>query len=99
MTDPRLTPDISQLSWETLELIKHGVRGDDRSQCEARLKVCIEMIHAGYGVPDIWAVMTEPGNGISRVFFESIGEEAEDLLEQIISEADAAAKQPEGTYG
>ena len=41
-----------------------------RSRSNADMAVCVAMFGAGYSETQVWAVMTDPANGISEKFLE-----------------------------
>lgn len=82
-----LTPDLSRLPREIQDVIRLGDNRGNWSRDEARVAVCAAMFRAGYGAAEIWAVMTDPLNGLSGDFFEEHGDQAEATLERIISTA------------
>lgn len=79
-----LSPDLSRLASWVQDLIRDGACGGLSSHSEVSVAVCAEMFHAGYGLDEVWIVMTDPAHAISEVFFEKDGEEAEAYLEKII---------------
>ncbi len=93
-----LAPNLSRLPAGILELIKRGNRTEYPSRSEADWAVCVEMLRAGYGLDEIWMVMTNPENGISQKFFEK-GALAEDYLELTISKAHAYRELRHGGRG
>jgi hypothetical protein len=56
------------------------------------------MFRAGYGLDEVWMVMTNPENGISEKFYEK-GPRGEDYLELTISKAHAHWKSRHGERG
>ena len=64
-TPLRSAPDLSRLSARMRRLVELGNRGEYRSRSEADFAVCIAMFGAGYSETDVWAVMTDPVNGIA----------------------------------
>ena len=98
MEELGLTPDLSRLPPRVLELIRHGNRTEHPSRSEADWKVCVEMFRAGYGLDEVWMVLTNPENGISDKFFEK-GALGEDYLELTISKAHAYCKSRRGGRG
>jgi hypothetical protein len=89
--DLGLSPDLSRLPQQARDLIRHGNCGGYPSHSEATAAVCVAMLRAGYSLDEVWTVMTDPANGISREFFEEDGERAEAHLERILSGAREAA--------
>jgi hypothetical protein len=85
--DLGLAPELSRLSRRVHTLILHGSRDGHPDRSEAAVEVCAAMFKAGYGVDEVWMVMTYPANGISKEFFLQNGEQAEAYLERIVSEA------------
>lgn len=63
-------PDLTQLSARTRRLVERGNSGEYRSRSEADFAVCLAMFGAGYSETDVWAVMTEPINGIAAKYLE-----------------------------
>ena len=86
MEELGLAPDLSRLPASVLELIRHGNRTEYPSRSEADWAVCVEMFRAGYGLDEVWMVMTNPENGISEKFYEK-GARGEAYLELTISKA------------
>ena len=82
-----LCPDLSHLPSSVLDLVRNGNRGEYPHRSEDSVVVCAAMFRAGYGVDEVWMVMTDPANAISQKFFEEDGEQAEAHLEILISEA------------
>jgi len=80
-----LSPDISRLPREVRDAIWLGGGRGVGPRDGARVAVCAAMFRAGYGAAEIWAVMTDPLNGVSADFFEQRGDLAEIALERIIS--------------
>jgi hypothetical protein len=95
LEDLELTPNLSRLPGEVVDLIHHGSLDGHAGCQEAAVAVCTAMSQVGFGVDAIWMIMTNPANGISEVFFETDGEQAEVYLERIISEAYEAVAQTE----
>ena len=85
--DLGLTPDISRLPSE----VRHWIRDGSSNECldcsAAAVTICVAMFRAGYGVDEVWMVMTDPANGISGTFFKEDGQCAEAYLGLLISEA------------
>ncbi len=90
-----LAPDLSRLQSEVRELIRHGHRGQYPCHSEAAAAVCVELLRAGFGVDEVWMVMTDPRNGISRAFYSQDGEQAEAWLDRVVSEAYEALNRSE----
>jgi hypothetical protein len=88
-----LSPDLSRLSTEVRDLIQYGSRNGYPGGSEAAVAVCAAMFRVGYRVAEIWMIMTEPTNDISKLFFSIDATQAEDWLERIIREADAVVAQ------
>ena len=63
-------PDLSWLSVRMRRLVEQGNRGEYPSRSEADFAVCIAMFGAGYSEIDVWAVMTNPVNGIAGKYLE-----------------------------
>ncbi|HVF00910.1 MAG TPA: hypothetical protein VNA27_06160 [Rubrobacteraceae bacterium] len=89
--DLGLAPDLSLLPADVRDLIRRGHPGHYPSYSEAAVEVCAEMFQAGFGVNEIWMIMTDPTNGISRAFYSQDGEQAEAWLDRVISKADGKA--------
>ena len=95
---PRLSPPAnmerapkpSRLSRKMQELIGYGNRGEYESRSEADFAACLAMFGAGYVEAEVWAVMTDPANGISEKFFEKWSQ-GERYLALTIGKAQAAA--------
>jgi hypothetical protein len=85
--DLGLAPELSLLPAEVRDLIRRDNRGEHPSHSEAAAAVCVELLRAAYGASEVWKVMTDPANGISKEFFLQNGEQAEAYLERIVSEA------------
>jgi hypothetical protein len=81
-----LAPNLSRLPRKAQDLIRHGNRGEYRSRSEADMAVCVAMIRVGYGLDEVWTVMTSPENGISQKYFEK-GVNGEAYLELTIQKA------------
>lgn len=89
--DLGLRPDLSPLPSAVRDLIHHGSSNGDLDDSEAAVAVCAALFRAGYGVDEVWMIMTDPRNGISKGFFSLDGEQAEVWLDRVISEADGEA--------
>ena len=66
---PPSPTDLCRLSRRARALIRLGNAGAGSpypSRSEADFAVCLAMFGAGYEEGDIWAVMTDPANGISE---------------------------------
>ena len=63
-------PYLSRLSTRTRRLVERGNRGEYPSRSEADFAVCLAMFGAGYPEIDVWAVMTDPVNGIAAKYLE-----------------------------
>jgi len=98
MEELGLAPDLSRLPESVLELVRHGNGTEYPSRSEADWAVCVEMLRAGYGLDEVWMVMTSPENGISEKFYEK-GPRGEDYLELTISKAHAHWKSRHGERG
>jgi hypothetical protein len=61
-----LAPDLSRLPPKVQSLIKNGNRGEYPSRSEADWAVCVAMFRTGYGIDEVWIVMTSPENDISE---------------------------------
>lgn len=85
--DLGLALNLSCLPSKVRDLILLGNRGEYHDHSETNVAVCVAMFCVGYGLDEMWMVMTDPANGISKTFFEEYGERAEAQLEQIISKA------------
>ena len=88
--DLGLAPDLSLLPAEVRDLILHGGRDVHYEQSEAAVAVCVELLQAAYGASEVWTVLSDPTNGISKVFFTKGGEQGEAWLERITYEAHEA---------
>jgi len=67
------TVDLSRLSPRMRGLIARGNVASGRpypTRSEADFAVAIAMFGAGYDEADVWAVMTDPANGISERYLE-----------------------------
>jgi hypothetical protein len=84
-------PDLLGLSKRMQNLIRHGNCGEYGSRSEADMAACVAMFGAGYGVEEVWAVMTDPTNVISEKFTEK-GRHGERYLGLTIAKARALAK-------
>jgi hypothetical protein len=84
-------PELSRLSQRMQDLIQCGNRGEYESRSEADMAACVAMLGAAYDVDEVWAVMTDPTNGISEKFFEK-GRQGERYLRLTISKAQAVAR-------
>jgi hypothetical protein len=73
-------------AWET-----PGQGSPYPSRSEADFAVCLAMFGAGYEEGDIWAVMTDPANGISERALEK-GRHAEGYLALTIGKAKSIAR-------
>lgn len=91
-----LRSGLSLLSSGVCDLIWRGNRGQYPSRSEAAVTVCAEMLQTGYGAAEIWMIMSDPAYGISKHFFSQGAEQAEDWLEQLVSEACEAVNRSEG---
>jgi len=85
--------DLSRLSLRMRALIVHGNRGEYPSRSHADFAACVAMFGAGYAEAEIWAVMTDPANGITEKFFEK-GRHGERYLALTIGKARALAGPP-----
>ena len=68
-----VTVDLSRLSARMRGLIEGGNAASGRpypTRSEADFAVAIAMFGAGYDEADVWAVMTDPANGISERYLE-----------------------------
>jgi RepB DNA-primase from phage plasmid len=83
--------DLSRLSPRVRDLIVHGNRGEYPSRSDADFAACLAMFGAGYGETEIWAVMTDPANGISEKFLEK-GRHGEAYLGLTIGKARSCAQ-------
>jgi hypothetical protein len=87
LEDLGLSPDLSRLPREVRNLIRHG-SGDGQAGCsDALVEVCAAMLSAGYGIDELWMVLSDPASSISKGFFEKNGKQAEAWLEWIIRDA------------
>ena len=78
--------DLSKLSPRMRDLIVYGNRRQYLSRSHADFAVCMAMFGAGYAEAEVWAVMTDPANGISEKFFEK-GRHGEAYLGMTIGKA------------
>ncbi len=86
--DLGLSPDLSRLPQETQHSIWYGGNHSDARFLDgSRISVCLAMLQAGYRTDEIWVVLTDPTNGISKEFFGESGIQAENALDQIINDA------------
>ena len=85
-------PELSRLSRKMQDLIRCGNRGEYQSRSEADMASCVAMLGAGYDVGEVWAVMTDPTNGISEKFFEK-GRQGEQYLALTIGKAQARVQE------
>lgn len=87
MEELGLAPDLSRLLEEERDLIRRGSSSfGRRSRHATRASACASMARAGYGVVEIWIVMTDPASGISKGFHEG-GAPVEDVLKLNIAAA------------
>ena len=63
-------PELSRFSQRMRNLIRFGNRGEYQSRSEADMAACVALFGAGYALDEVWAVMTDPTNGISEKYFE-----------------------------
>jgi hypothetical protein len=84
--DLGLEPDLSRLSRRMRDLAWYGNRSDYESRSEADMAVCVAMFGAGYTEAEVWAIMTDPANGISEKFLEA-GRHGERYLALTIGKA------------
>ncbi len=73
------------------DLIRHGNGGEYESRSDADFAACVAMFGAGYNVGEVWAVMTDPTNGISEKFIEK-GRDGERYLELTIGKAEGRSE-------
>jgi hypothetical protein len=83
--------ELSRLSARIRDLIVHGNRREYLSRSEADFAACVAMFGAGYTEAEVWAVMTDPANGISEKFFEK-GRHGEAYLGLTIGKARSRAQ-------
>ena len=91
---PPSPTDLSRLSPRARALVRHGNAGAGspyRSRSEADFAVCLAMFGAGYEEAEVWAVMTDPANGISERSLEK-GRYAEGYLALTIGKARTIAR-------
>jgi hypothetical protein len=87
--NPVPTPELSRLSPRMQELIRNGNRGGQYpSRSEADMAACVAMFGAGYSEAAVWAVMSDPANGISEKFLEK-GRHGEGYLALTVAKAQA----------
>jgi len=89
--DLRHDVDLSRLSPRMHDLIVHGNRGEYLSRSNADFAACVAMFGAGYAEAEVWAVMTDPANGISEKVFEK-GRHGEAYLGLTIGKARSRAQ-------
>ncbi len=94
-----LRPDLSLLPIEVRDLILYGNRCQYPDHSEAAAAVCATMFQAKYAADEIWMVMTDPTNDISKEFFSKDATQAEDWLERIVCEAYEAVDRSQGGDG
>ena len=82
---------LSRLSPRMRDLIVHGNRGGYSSRSGADFAACVAMFGAGYAEAEVWAVMTDPTNGLSEKFFEK-GRHGEAYLGLTIGKARSCAQ-------
>lgn len=90
----RPTPGLSLLSGRIRALISVGNRGAGGpypSRSEADFAACLAMSAAGYPEADVWAVMTDPTNGISEKYREK-GRRGDAYLSLTVGKARALAQ-------
>lgn len=85
------SPDLSCLSRRMQDLIRDGDRGEYHTRSEADFAACVAMFGVGFEVGEVWAVMTDPANGISEKFLEK-GRDGERYLALTIGKAEARAE-------
>jgi len=85
--------DLSRLSPKMRDLIVCGNRREYPSRSEADFAACVAMFGAGYTEAEVWAMMTDPANGITEKFFEK-GRHGERYLALTIGKARALAGPP-----
>jgi hypothetical protein len=83
--------DLSRLSARMRDLVRHGNRGEYESRSEADMAACVAMFGSGYTAEEVWAVMTDPTNGISEKFLKK-GRHGERYLALTIGKARAHAE-------
>ena len=95
---PRKSPpspiDLSRLSTRARALVRLGNVGAGSpypSRSEADFAACLAMFGAGYEEAEVWAVMTDPSNGISEKVLEK-GPHAEGYLALTIGKAKSIAR-------
>ncbi len=86
-------PDLLRLSPRMQNLIRYGNGGEYQSRSNADMAVCVAMFGAGYSMSEIWAVMTDPTNGIAQKVLEK-GRHGERYLALTIGKAEA--RKPRG---
>ena len=86
-------PNLLRLSGRMRDLVYYGNRGEYPCRSRADMAACIAMFGAGYSEAEVWAVMTDPTNGISEKFFEK-GRHGEQYLALTIGKAKARAQLP-----
>lgn len=79
-------PDLSRLSPRMQDLIRFGNHGDYPCRSTADMAACVAMFSADYTEAEVWAVMTDPANGISEKYHEK-GRHGEQYLSLTIGKA------------
>ena len=93
--DLGLAPDLSRLPREVRNLIRDGNRNGHDGCSDAVVEVCAAMFRADFNVGEIWIVLIDPNNGISKAFFSKVGEQAEANIERVICETYEAVARSE----
>ena len=71
--------------------VTRGHKGESRTRSDADFAACLAMFAAGYELPAVWAVMTDPSNGISEKYFEK-DRDGDRYLALTIGKAEALAE-------
>jgi hypothetical protein len=91
---PPSPTDLSRLSARARALVRLGNAGAGRpykSRSGANFAVCLAMFGADYEETEVWAVMTDPSNGISERTLEK-GPHAQGYLALTIGKARRVAR-------
>jgi hypothetical protein len=88
---PPTSPD-SRRGRALVRLENAGAGRPYPSRSEADFAVCLAMFGAGYEEGEVWAVMTDPANGISERILEK-GRHAEGYLALTIGKAKSIARE------
>jgi hypothetical protein len=86
-----IAPTLDRLSPRMRGLILNGNRGEYQSRSEADMAAALALFGAGYTEGEVWAVLSDPSNGISEKFREK-GRHGEHYLSITIAKAQAVAQ-------